>query len=250
MLPLRDANPNDPTRGGYGYLDWSSYSGSWHEGLDLNCGIGIDGDLGVPLLALAPMRLLYSGETAHGFGRHQWWEVTAGPHLGTVCHYAHANGFTYTAEGTTVQRGDEIGTCGKSGGQYAAHLHWSVRRSVPPTWGYYGGGESKEVVEANHVDPLVFARDYDRWEREEASVTTDEHALLDAVRRTGYPASEAVGLVELFAGLHANAASVAGWINEIGALKELVDAHVAASEATLGTNVPPETPPEVASATS
>ena len=76
-------------------------------------------------------------------------------------------------------------------------------------------------------------------------MTVDERALLEVLRRTGYPAGEAAGLVELFAGLHANAASVAGWINEIGALKELVNAHVAASEATLGSDVPPETPPEV-----
>jgi hypothetical protein len=49
-------------------------------------------------------------------------------------------------------------------------------------------------------------------------------------------------LVELFAGLHANAASVSGWINEIGALKELVEAHVVASEATLPSDVPPALP--------
>jgi len=238
MLPLKGANLRDPTRGGYGFLDWSDYSKSWHEGIDLNCGIGIDGDLGEPLLALAPMRLHYSGETAHGFGRHQWWEVTAGPHLGTWCHYAHANGFVHEAEGTAVQRGDEIGTCGKSGGQYAAHLHWSVRKTAPPTWGYYGGGEAKDAVAASHVDPLVFARDYDQWEREEDSMTTDERALLEAVRRTGYPASEAVGLIELFAGLHANAASVEGWINEIGALKEVVDAHVVASTARVEVDAP------------
>jgi len=223
VLPLDGASVANPTQGGYEYLQWSSHQNGYHEGIDLNCGVGIDGDLGAPLLSLTKMRLAYSG-VARGFGNHQWWEVIDGSdYQGAYVHYAHANEFIYSDVDTVVERGDAIGTCGKSGNQYAAHLHFVVAKSwLGPT--YYGGPSLTvdEVRAATH-DPIEFWSYYnERTEANHMEVTEQERELIQKVRDTNYPVTEATRLIEQAAGLGSNADSIAGWINQIGALEEQV----------------------------
>lgn len=219
MLPLKDANPADPSRGGFGFGEWSAYQGGYHEGLDYNCGVGIDGDLGTPLLAVAPMQCVANESTTRGFGNHQWWVVTGGEYAGAYVHYAHALSFIYDV-GATVERGAEIGQCGKSGGQYAAHLHLSIKRTLPPSWGYYAHGETREQVIAGHVDPMVFTAAYEGYEAEEDKMTDSEKALLATARECGYVETGAE-ILRMMAGLGANAESIPAWINELGAISAI-----------------------------
>ena len=48
----------------------------------------------------------------------------------------------------------------------------------------------------------------------------EEMQLILSLREVGYPAVEAEALIKLFSGLGANAQSVEGWINKIGALEQ------------------------------
>ena len=52
----------------------------------------------------------------------------------------------------------------------------------------------------------------------ETPVTDDERMVITVLREVAYPASSASGLIRQAAGLGSNGASIAGWINEIGAL--------------------------------
>jgi hypothetical protein len=49
-------------------------------------------------------------------------------------------------------------------------------------------------------------------------VTDDERMVITVLREVAYPASSASGLIRQAAGLGSNGASIAGWINEIGAM--------------------------------
>ena len=49
-------------------------------------------------------------------------------------------------------------------------------------------------------------------------MTDDERMVITVLREVSYPASSASGLIRQAAGLGSNGASIAGWINEIGAL--------------------------------
>jgi N-acetyl-anhydromuramyl-L-alanine amidase AmpD len=63
--------------------------------------------------------------------------------------------------------------------------------------------------------------------------TSDERAILHAIADTGYPASEAAALIRAAHAWSANAASLAEWIEKIGALEIAVaerDARIAALE--------------------
>ncbi|NBT25014.1 MAG: M23 family metallopeptidase [Proteobacteria bacterium] len=234
MFPLRDSVPTDATRGGFEYLEFSSYQHGTHEGIDFNCGQGSEGDFGTDLISVAPMRHAWAGETATGFGRHTWFEVTDGPHAGAYCHYAHAESLVHVDPDMLVARGDVIGHCGRSGTVHA-HLHFVVTKGRPPTWWWYGGPNlTKDEVEAFTIDPLVFCADYDQWAENGMpavnavsqavepvpgeDLSPAEQELLATVRELGYPASEAAGLIRQAAGLESDGDSIAGWINEIGAL--------------------------------
>jgi hypothetical protein len=239
MFPLRDATQHNPTMGGWEYGDWSTYTNSVHAGVDFNCGGGGDADLGSPLIAVCPMVLRASVFSGRGFGNHQWWEVSAGPHEGKWVHYAHADSFIYGQGdiGVAVKRGDEIGKCGKSGGQQFAHLHFEVKLGHPMEWGYWGGElKTKEQVDNVYMNPIQFCADYDEHcgsceqckclgsidPFAEFGISTDDapkyQALLDAVREINY-IDHAEAVVRIIAGLNANETSVEGWINQIGALK-------------------------------
>ena len=69
----------------------------------------------------------------------------------------------------------------------------------------------------------------------EMLVTDDERMVIAVLREVVYPASSASGLIRQAAGLGSNGASIAGWINEIGALsvrvRELEEAVAAPDDA-------------------
>ena len=53
-------------------------------------------------------------------------------------------------------------------------------------------------------------------------LSEQERELIEKVRATNYPVTEATRLIEQASGLGSNADSIAGWINQIGALEEQV----------------------------
>ena len=65
----------------------------------------------------------------------------------------------------------------------------------------------------------------------ETPVTDDERMVITVLREVSYPASSASGLIRQAAGLGSNGASIAGWINEIGALSVRVQELEAAAAA-------------------
>lgn len=226
MFPLLEARENNPTMGGYDFGEWSTYSNQFHPGLDFNAGNGGDGDIGMTLVAVCKMELRAHEETARGYGKHQWWEITEGPHVGSWVHYCHANSFVYGTDdiGKSVNREEKIGECGKSGGQQFAHLHYEVKKEKPQNWGYWGGGLSKEQMLATYTNPLDFCRDYDNYvpsedNKGEYDMLSDaEKSLINTVRELNF-IGNAEAVIRLMAGLNANETSVESWINEIGALK-------------------------------
>lgn len=95
MFPLFQAKESNPTMGGYDFGEWSTYSGQFHPGLDFNAGSGGDGDIGMSLVTVCKSVLRASEETTRGYGKHQWWEIVEGPHVGSWVHYCHANSFVH-----------------------------------------------------------------------------------------------------------------------------------------------------------
>jgi len=236
MFPLIDARQNNPTMGGYDFGEWSTYSNQFHPGLDFNAGAGGDGDVGMWLVVVCKSALRASEETARGYGKHQWWEILEGPHVGSWIHYCHANSFVHSEIGTIADRGDKIGECGKSGGQQFAHLHFEVKKDKPQNWGYWGGGLSKDQMLATYTSPLDFCNDYDNYVPTEESkgeyemLSDAEKSLINTVRELNF-IGNAESVLRLMAGLNANETSVESWINEIGALRsQLVPATESTAE--------------------
>jgi murein DD-endopeptidase MepM/ murein hydrolase activator NlpD len=166
-----------------------------------------------------------------GFGLHQWWRLDAGPYAGCYVHYCHLSNATYTEIGTTAKRTQPIASVGRSGGWEYCHLHFEVSREQPPHWRYWPKGQAREAVAAQYHDPIIVAHAYDAWAEthQEADVTPELQAIAEALIETGYPASEVPDLLRAVKAWNANSASLAGWIEEIGALR----ARVAELEASV-----------------
>ncbi len=75
----------------------------------------------------------------------------------------------------------------------------------------------------------------------EMLVTDDERMVITVLREVSYPASSASGLIRQASGLGSNGASIAGWINEIGALSVRVQELEAAVAAVASANTAPDT---------
>jgi hypothetical protein len=159
-----------------------------------------------------------------GFGLHQWWRLDAGPYAGCYVHYCHLSDATYTEVGTTAKRTQPIAAVGRSGGWEYCHLHFEVSREQPPHWRYWPKGQAREAVAAQYHDPILVAHAYDAWAEThlEDNVTPELKAIADVLTETGYPASEVPDLLRAVKAWNANSASLAGWIEEIGALKARV----------------------------
>lgn len=123
--------------------DWQSK----HLGDDLNGIGGMDTDLGDAVYAIGAGRVIYSGDAQGGWGNvviiaHR---MPDGTRLQSL--YAHLQRRDIGA-GMEVVRGEEIGTIGKAGGAYPAHLHFEVRDSLCP---YPGRGYFTSAL--NRLDP-------------------------------------------------------------------------------------------------
>ena len=221
MFPQRDATDGNPFMGGFEFLEWNG-AGCFHPGVDFNSGGGGNADCGSPVVAIGPQRLARHIESATGYGLHQYWELTEGPYAGCYVLYAHMASTVTHREGDEIPRGGLVGTVGRSGGWDYCHLHFEVHKAKPPVWGYWPKGQAREAVAAQYHDPVVVCAAYDKWATEEDDVTPELKAIADALTETGYPASEVPDLIRAVKAWSANSASLAAWIEKIGALQARV----------------------------
>ena len=234
MFPQPDSTETNPLMGGFGWLEWNG-NGAWHPGIDFNSGGGGNADCGAPVVAITDQTLVAHIVDATGFGLHQWWRLDAGPYAGCYVHYCHLSDATFTEIGTTAKRTQPIAAVGRSGGWEYCHLHFEVSREQPPHWRYWPKGQAREAVAAQYHDPIIVAHAYDAWAEthQEDDVTPELQAIADVLTETGYPASEVPDLIRAVKAWSANSASLAAWIEEIGALKARV-AELEASVASEG----------------
>lgn len=233
MFPQVDSTEHNPTMGGWGYLD-DNGAGCFHPGIDFNSGGGGNADCGAPVVAITDQTLVAHVVDATGFGLHQWWRLDAGPYAGSYVHYCHLSDATYSEVGTTAKRAQPIAAVGRSGGWDYCHLHFEVSREQPPHWRYWPKGQAREAVAAQYYDPIVVALAYDAWAEthQEDDVTPELKAIADALTETGYPAGEVPDLIRAVKAWSANSASLAAWIEEIGALKaRIAELEAAAANA-------------------
>ena len=205
-------------------------AGCFHPGVDLNAGAGGQADCGSPVVAIWAMELAATVDEATGFGLHQWWRLRGGDFDGHYVHLCHLEQVYHRAEGSMVRRGDVIATCGRSGGWEFCHLHLEVRKQAPPSWSYWPKGERKALVAGAYVDPLEVCARYDRLAERAVVPTPDYGPVVDVIASTGYPVGEACRLIRTANLLGANADSISGWVNQIGAL----EAEVARLTAMVG----------------
>ncbi|HEU5315794.1 MAG TPA: M23 family metallopeptidase [Chloroflexota bacterium] len=175
---------------GYSYGELQP-DGQRHPGADLNVGYG-DDDLGLPVLCFADgivvERREWDGQSC-GLGNvalvahHLFAGPSAGLHLWSA--YAHLDSFAPSfVKGTLVGAGEPIGTCGKSGHQQWAHLHFELRYKGPPdmTALYWGGRLSYEAQSDRYADPYTVLRVLEGAALGPAE--SDSTARLEELRRT------------------------------------------------------------------
>ena len=142
------------------YPEWRKANGlsaDEHPGIDVNlAGTSGDADLGYPVVAVAPGRVVHSA-------RHRvWGNIVLLEHdlpgLGrTWTQYAHL-AHRAVSEGDWVEAGEPVGSLGKGDPTrpFLAHLHFEVRRSpIPPdAW----PGRNRAYILEHYLDPVAWLK--------------------------------------------------------------------------------------------
>jgi murein DD-endopeptidase MepM/ murein hydrolase activator NlpD len=136
---------------GTGYYDAQAFGVNDHLGNDWNGLAGGDSDLGFPVFAVADGQVLDAADHQGGWGNVVRIEHTCGARVESL--YAHLDRM-YVVTGTSVQRGQLIGTIGTAGGQYPAHLHFELRDRALPI----GAGYSTD--RRGFLDPTAYIRSH------------------------------------------------------------------------------------------
>lgn len=145
---------------GYGYLDWSNVSNSWHPGEDWNIPGAGNGDHGEPVYAIAHGQVVFSGwNTAMGnviLIKHRLPDNTF-----VWSQYAHLDRRDVRL-GDIVERRRQIGTVGRGpNNRFAAHLHFEIRSEDLPAnaWPRTNGVAWEEAeVRQFWLDPTRFIK--------------------------------------------------------------------------------------------
>src|SRR5688500_35407 len=153
---------------GYSYAELTP-DGHRHPGADLNVGYG-DEDLGLPVVCFADglvvERVEWDG-ASYGYGNvglieHRLFgaeETHEAVPLWSL--YAHLDDFDERfVPGSHIAAGQPVGTCGKSGNQGWAHLHFELRFKGPPVMPvtFWGGRLSCAAQSALYADPYTLLR--------------------------------------------------------------------------------------------
>lgn len=154
FVPLADCVPSDALMGGYAYLD-RTVDGVFHPGADLNSRGAGDADLGAPVMAAVDGVVEF---VRHWDGRSTGYGTyvvvrTESPYTPeTWLQHCHLDR-VLVAGGQRVAAGAQLGTCGKTGFQTWAHLHWEVCHARKPTWDSWPYGWSVEQIERYWLRP-------------------------------------------------------------------------------------------------
>jgi len=111
------------------FMSFNAQRQSNHLGDDLNGIGGMDSDLGDPVYAIGAGRVIYSADAGGGWGNVVIVAQRMADGTRFQSLYAHLQRREIGA-GMDVVRGEPIGTVGKGGGAYPAHLHFEVRDSL------------------------------------------------------------------------------------------------------------------------
>lgn len=211
IYPLDGVISSDPLQGGFRYLEVVRDGVTRHPGSDFNTPGGAFTDLGAAVICPSPgviaFRGFWDGATLNE-GNHVWIAHDNGDYT----HYDHLQ-TAPIGEGMRLERGSVFATCGSTGNSDYPHLHFEVwLGSVwgpPPSWTFWPKGYTLEWVRGHYTEPegwlkgaKVRADLAAGANGEETAVTEEDQAILDLVHALG-----------------ANAESISGWINLIGALQ-------------------------------
>lgn len=165
---------------GCGFLDPMYYRatinartkrGQVHPGIDLNDVRGGDADLGNRVRACADGVVVAAGDYP------SWGGIVLihHPALGVWSQYAHMTNIPVKS-GQTVQMGDPIGKIGKGAeGQFWAHLHFEIRRSLLPAnfWAsarFPNRAGAEAYIREHYLDP-------EKWLEEHGALRTLDEVL-------------------------------------------------------------------------
>ena len=207
FFPLADVSPSNPLMGGHGWLDKTDGGATFHPGLDLNAGAGANADRFFDVFAAAPGIVQFSGFDAVGFGWHLWIKHPNG-HL---THYCHLQAQGIPPVGTWVERGQHIGECGGSGGNFLCHLHFEVLADNPEDgWEQWPFRWPRARVEKAYLEPFEWLANVAPQvavmlpEEDEMALTQEEREALEMLRALSWNR----GSIELAIGKLGRAAEI------------------------------------------
>lgn len=130
-FPVGDPDGKGWAVTGYGFLDWSSYSNSYHPGEDWNIPGAGNGDQGEPVYSVANGEVVFSGWNT-ALGNVVLIKHAISPTDFVWSQYAHLDQ-RYVSKGERVYRRQPIGTVGRGpNNTFAAHLHFELRKADLP----------------------------------------------------------------------------------------------------------------------
>lgn len=134
----------------YGYrVDPITKARTFHQGIDLVI------KHGSPIAAFVGGEIIHASEGESGTGLGGYGNVVVIKVSDGTCHlYAHLDSIK-VKNGQTVEQGDIIGTQGNSGRSVGSHLHYEVRKTYKPLFGYNADKEAGTLEPTKYLEQLL-----------------------------------------------------------------------------------------------
>lgn len=134
-FPVGDENGAPWAVTGYKFMDWSTYSNSFHPGEDWNIPGAGNNDFGEPVYSIAHGKVVFSGFNS-ALGNIIVIEHKLQDGTSRYSQYAHLHE-RLVRENEAVLRRQQIGTVGRGPhNRFTAHLHFEIRKAAmnPNAW--------------------------------------------------------------------------------------------------------------------
>ena len=151
---------------GYDYLDKVD-AFTRHSGVDLNYGKP-DDDLGRGIYAMARGEVVFAKDTGKGWGK---LIVMYHGAYGVWSRYGPLNEI-FVREGERLEEGAQLGTCGRSGGNWSPHLHWDLVVKQLSAWTQYTRFWSAENIRSYYRNPLQYLAEQNKLDKKEEPIVT------------------------------------------------------------------------------